>query len=435
MKKNGASDIVISPRGAMALLRGGVESVAGGVSESAVEVDPVDRALMRAGMERALANMEDEQGRGAVMYAPDHGPTSLLQSFLAEAAEGRFDELRAEGKLVPLPEGGFEAKFDTYDLAGWAASFFTWWGRVLRKHPFLGPPEAPDQRIPNWARIALLGDWGSGRYGAPVCAATIQTAAPRHDLLLHLGDVYYSGTEREVQERFLDLWPEVPGALSRAVNSNHEMYSGGRGFFRKTLPAFGQTSSCFAVENDHFLLVGLDTAYEEHDLTEQQVPWLTRLVDGARTKGQKVVLFSHHQPFSAFEKQGGALVDKLRLLLEGRRIFAWYWGHEHRAALYERHESWGTFGRLVGHGGYPYFRDKLTDRPLVKDNPDGSQWRRVVKAGVPEATVLDGVNPYIPTEEHRYGPNGYMTLELSGGTIAETVRAPDGTVLYAGEIG
>ncbi len=425
-------DVLVSPRGLAGALRAALKNPATPLEGAASGTPAGDAALEREigeGLEQALALLEAEPERGAVMFAPDHRPTSLLQSFLSETASGNIDDLRRGGKLDLAPDGGYEAKFDTHDITGWALSLLSWWKR-LKKHPFLGPPETPDRTIPNRARVAVLGDWGSGRYGAPVSAATIQATRPAYDLLLHLGDVYYSGTPKEVQERFLDCWPKVPGALSRAVNSNHEMYSGGEGFFEKTLPAFGQASSCFAVQNDHFLLIGLDTGYEEHDLTKHQVPWIDRLVAGADAKRQKVVLFSHHQLFSALEKQGTKLEAKLSHLLEKKRIFAWYWGHEHRAVIYDRHPRWGLFGRLIGHSGFPYFRDKVADRPLVKTNDDGSEWRRLVHGKTPDALILDGPNPYVRDDPRSYGPNGHLSLELNGGAITETVHAPDGTVLF-----
>ena len=64
---------------------------------------------------------------------------------------------------------------------------------------------------------------------------------------MHLGDVYYSGTEKEVEERFLKVWPTEAATINRALNGNHEMYSGGFGYFKLILPAFGQaapTSRC-----------------------------------------------------------------------------------------------------------------------------------------------------------------------------------------------
>src|SRR5262249_41112896 len=161
--------------------------------------------------------------------------------------------------------------------------------------------------VDNRLRLAMLGDWGTGLYGARPCAQSIEWSPRPPNVLLHLGDVYYAGTEREVEERFLGPWPRVPGALSRAVNSNHEMYSGGNAYFRQPLPTFQQRSSCFALQNDRWLLLGLDSAYEGNDwegghLSTDQVVWISRLIEASG--GRKVILFSHHQPFSLFEDQG-----------------------------------------------------------------------------------------------------------------------------------
>src|SRR6185503_4658257 len=240
-------DVLISPRGVVGGLRAMLRREASPF-EGAASDGPEDDALKEqigTGLEEAVTLFEAQVDRGAVMFAPDHGPGSLLQAFLAETASGQFEDLLRGGKLDPSAGGEYEAKFDEHDLAGWAASLLSWWRRLLKKQPYLGPPETPD-RIPDHARIAILGDWGSGRYGAPVSAATIASARPAYDMVLHLGDVYYAGTSKEVQQRFLDAWPKVPGALNRALNSNHEMYSGGQGYFGLTLPAFNQPASCFA---------------------------------------------------------------------------------------------------------------------------------------------------------------------------------------------
>jgi hypothetical protein len=63
------------------------------------------------------------------------------------------------------------------------------------------------------------------------------------------GDIYKSGTEKEVRERFLRFWPGNAATLSRAMPGNHEMYSGGIGYFDHVLPAFGQQTSYFSFAN------------------------------------------------------------------------------------------------------------------------------------------------------------------------------------------
>jgi hypothetical protein len=373
---------------------------------------------------KSLQTLEAAEKKSGVLAAPDDQFTSLLQSYLAEAS-------LQTGKVESVDGGGLEAQFDERDILGWAGSLFTW-VRRLKPHKWLTAPSTPDP-LPNTLRAAILGDWGSGLYGAPVCAKSIEDDPKGYGLLLHLGDVYYSGTESEVTNRFLKFWPKNPGAVSRACNSNHEMYSGGYGYFKKTLKEFKQAASYFALQNDHWLLVGLDTGYEEAELAKDQVDWLKGLVAGAGTR--RVVLFTHHQLFAWAERAKGELQERLSDLLTSRRIFAWYWGHEHRCMLYSQHQDWGLYGRCVGHSGYPYFHDKFTEGVIDQHGPQDTTWRKVDKKNnAPGGLILEGPNLYIKGHENEYGPHGYMTLEFDGARLNEIVHAPDRSVVYEREL-
>jgi len=260
-------------------------------------------AELRAYFAVVLDHLEQAGNGPGMLCAPEDQLASLAQSYLAEHP----DELAVT--KVPAPAGGLEVRYDRGDLLGWFRSVFTWWRRICPESWLTAPQEA--QRVGGGQlRVALLGDWGTGLYGAPVSARSIENDPEGYGLLVHLGDVYYSGTEKEVQENFLRHWPQVPGAISRAVNSNHEMYSGGVGLFRHTLPRFGQEATYFAVQTDDWLLVGLDTAYAKHDLHGGQVDWLDRLLADAGER--RLILFTHHQPFSRLDRrQGPRLVGKL----------------------------------------------------------------------------------------------------------------------------
>lgn len=382
-----------------------------------VSGDPLEATKMLAGLAGALKALEAAEKSPSLLSSPEHPVGSLLQTFIAQRAS-------EEGKLEPLPMG-LEAKFDDQDWLGWIGSFFTWWRKIV-PHKF--PNAAPQaESLPNDARLAVLGDWGTGLYGAPICAKSIEKDSDRYNMLLHLGDVYYSGNNNEVKERFLDFWPKVAGASNRALNSNHEMYTGGYAYFDMTLKQFGQPASYFAVQNDFWTLVGLDTAYHEHDLTDDQVAWLKSIVAAAGNR--KVVLFSHHQPYSLLDNQGPKLTTKLADLLSARRIFAWYWGHEHRCVVYDPHPLWGLQGRCIGHGGYPYFRTAARDLPAVPGQKE--VWHRLeAKNMVPGGMVIDGPNPYVQGEEDKYGPHGYASLHFDGGHLTEILRDADGVTLY-----
>ena len=288
----------------------------GGLEASGPEAE--DQAFMTAYLGDALRAIEDAETLPGVMVAPGHQLASLIQSYLAENPDGNL-----QTSEQPLPGGGIEVKYDSGDVLGWARSVFSWWRRI-RKQPWRAPSPAPEPLGTNGrARIALLADWGTGLYGAVQSAQAIE-ADGRFDLLMHLGDVYYSGTRKEVRENFLAKWPKVPGAISRALNSNHEMYCGGDGLFNETLPAFGQAGTTCALQTDDWLLVGLDSGYDDHDLHGEQAAWLEGLIDGAGDR--RVILFSHHQPYSLLDSQGPKLAAKLAKVLAARQIFAWYLG-------------------------------------------------------------------------------------------------------------
>lgn len=385
----------------------GLEAAAGGRSET-----PIARAEAIARLSDVLTVLEKVQTDPAVFASADDRMTSLVQSFLARQS------VLEPGKIAET-DAGPEAKFDSNDLVGWAGSLFDWIKKI-DKRDFIGEDSKP-QAIANKFRIAVLSDWGTGMYGAPTCARSIEKDA-KFDLLFHLGDVYYSGDVDEVEARFLKYWPQVPGAASRALNSNHEMYSGGHGYFGHILPAFKQAASYFAMQNDHWLLAGLDTGYEEHELYGEQARWLIDLVRGAGER--RVILFSHHQPYSLYEKQGSKLVAQLAPLLEARRIHAWYWGHEHRCVVHDPHPLWGLRGRCIGHSGFPYFRDRFA-KPLTEPG-----WQSVSgKNLVPGARVLDGPNRYVEGKADRYGPNGYVVLELDDRELRERYMTPEGVEL------
>src|SRR5690349_13314441 len=219
-------------------------------------------ALALAKLEQATQESDPE-----VFVTAQDRVASLLQS--------RVAELAGEGKTVDLPSGGKEVKFGTdalEDPFGWVKSLLDHVNKS-KYHPLLRPDSTTPRTIPNGARIALLSDWGTGMYGAPVSAQSI-LADGTFDVLMHLGDVYYSGTEKETEDRFLKLWPKAAAPLNIALNGNHEMYSGGTAYFRDIFKAFDQASSYCALANDRWLLIGLDTAYVDHAIDAEQAGWV-----------------------------------------------------------------------------------------------------------------------------------------------------------------
>jgi hypothetical protein len=380
-----------------------------------------------------LDAMQQSQGNfSRVLHTPRNPTAALLQAHVASQAvqHDKLESLVLKGIEEVLEI--FEVRFSQKDWVGWMISFFTWIEGIV---PAERPPALQDpEKIANHCNIAVLGDWGTGLYGAPVCAVSVQNDPDPYHLLLHLGDVYYSGTPDEIEDRFISRWPQVPGALSRALIGNHERYTGAHGYFESLLPRLHQTSSYFALQNDFWLLIGLDTAFyqdfwgQEGVLDSDQVSWLGRILKTAGNR--KVVLFSHHQPFTLLDKNsGGNLFELLSEFLETGKIVAWYWGHEHRCLLYDSHPQYKFSGRCVGHSGFPETRPDVTAAPASPEF--GSQWRRLERKGeIPGAWVLDTPNLYIPGFEADFAPNGFMRLELRDDRLIEYVRAPDNANIY-----
>ena len=307
-------------------------------ADADTEAPAAERAAVMAAVGTVLNQLRraEETAGAMVLTTPHHAPSCRLQSLIAsgEAAKLKFE---------PLPSGGLEAKFDTHDWFGWASVA---WQKLkhFTPHAMLRPSNSVAQPLPPTGRLALLGDWGTGLYGAPEIGKAVRSDPDPFVMLLHLGDVYYSGTGNETKERFVDVWPKRPEAISRTLNSNHDMYSGGEAYFGSVLPAFRQEGSYFAFQNDHWTLVGLDVAYQDHAIDDLQVAWLKEIL--AKAGDRKVVLFSHHQLYSHFESQGSKLWSHpgFGAILRSKRIFAWYWGHEHRCVLFEEPDP--TFGIL-----------------------------------------------------------------------------------------
>lgn len=266
-------------------------------------------------------------------------------------------------ELAVAPDG--RRMFGAFQIAdvGWVASAMAMGLRQLQgRRPFHPTPATP-RRISDRARLLLVGDWGTGLRRARAVAGQMRrvleqgTAAGLDQHVVHLGDVYYSGWDWEYDKRFLAHWPvdvdEADRVSSWAVNGNHDMYSGGQGYFdhllgdRRFLGHEG--SSFFSLHNDDWEILGLDTAWEDGGLADPQAEWVRERMAAT---GRKVVLLSHHQLFSVYQRAGAVLRSRLRGPLATGRVRAWFWGHEHRCMLFGRYNGVEA-ARCIGHGGVP----------------------------------------------------------------------------------
>jgi 3',5'-cyclic AMP phosphodiesterase CpdA len=268
--------------------------------------------------------------------------------------------------------------------------------------------------LPESCVIGLAADWGTGTRSAYAVADAIRAGNP--DVTIHLGDVYYSGTEDEFRNYFLaaGAWPRGRLARTRGgaqgtytLNGNHEMYSGGAGYFRRALPALAQEASYFCLENANWRIVGLDTGYYAKSfpfleliinfirLHRTNRRWLKDVVFANPGDRRPVILLSHHQWFSAFDTEYQRIGSELSPYLD--RVLLWFWGHEHRFAGYAPFGFNGkrVRARCIGHGGMPIELGGKISRPE----------RPLVFTDERKATDVDG---------EAIGYCGYAMLRLDG---------------------
>jgi len=324
--------------------------------------------------ESPVSGADPSEGRQA--YLPRSPAVSLLQSTLTDCVISRLDDL-----VKPLPpENNSFADFVLHEFdvfrkfgpcdAGWVESVIAKGLSHLRRRPKFVDGRAPDVDIADDARLVVVGDWGTGLTWAQAVGRELakHVAAAKDEgrevHVLHLGDVYYSGWKEEYRSRFLPYWPVRSAdedVASWALNGNHDMYSGGHGYFGYLLrdPRFARQngSSYFCLQSSHWQLLGLDSAYDDNDLAGDQGDWVA---DKQLASERKTMLLTHHEPYTAFvERDRPALLGRLDKAFEVRDIDAWLWGHEHLGCSYEPGAFPGLrFASCIGHGGVPVLLDK-----------------------------------------------------------------------------
>lgn len=314
--------------------------------------------------------------------------------------------------------GGGHVGFEKYELLDprWIASLANRLARPRLPYPKAKPTlheaELPADGRP--LRICLTGDWGTGSDTSKALAARMVSLEP--DILIHLGDVYYSGTEKE-SARFVNDWPRRVAA-SFALNSNHEMYSGGEGYFGVTLAAkkFAAQKGCpfFCISAGPVRILGLDSAYhalhllydvgtlgpEDDDAAPQRV-WLAEQAAEARKDGQRLVILSHHH---GLEEDLGAtdLLHEVLGTVGGAGEVHWYWGHIHAGIVHEPVTVGDVtlHGRCTGHGGVPW-------APFTSEERERYVWAETRRA------THDASEP-------RRALNGFVVLDVTSTGFTET---------------
>lgn len=319
------------------------------------------------------------------------------------------------------------SEFFKTNLIGFAWHYLR--SRFGARHPYQAYPRNEDSGIyplqssvvsREEISIALLSDWASDTAESDAVANLVARHAP--DYTIHMGDIYFVGTPKEVEDNFTAPYASwyYGASGSLALSGNHEMYSNGNAFFQHLLPAMyaqvgevrkTQQAGFFCLENDYWRIIGIDTGYTsvgrpfieilsppDCHLRKEQVAWLRdvlKLGDPQDTRG--LVFLSHHPYISAFREEYLRPGEQLRKLMgDAERPVIWFWGHDHRMVVY-RFDRNGkgplAYGRCIGHGGLP------------------------VDLRMPDQTELHKIDYYdrrLRTEikGHALGYNGFVRLVL-----------------------
>ncbi len=379
-------------------------------------------AALEAALAQSAPARPTDQLKGAM-------PHELQLSLLASAM--------SSGEVLLHPASALDAtdfyQYGNFD-PGWLATFF----HLLDSRPAPFPTHiarnlSPIVRIANEAAIAIVGDWGTGDASSQNIARRIADLKPDHTI--HLGDIYYAGAENEVRSKFLALWPQgvSPAAPSFALNGNHEMYSGGIGYFQLALTdarfKAQQGLSYFSLQNDHWTVIALDTAYFARNFyldgaldPDVQLPWMTTLVRAARQAGRRVILLTHHAGVDVEPAGAGVKVTVANLwnqvlqATDGGPDY-WYWGHVHAGyALAPVAVAGGRrlMTRCVGHCGVPWL-------PFAAESGLGGSGFTIEWGENRKANDVD---------EPARALNGFLVLRLSGERIVEEFRDENGAVRW-----
>jgi hypothetical protein len=172
------------------------------------------------------------------------------------------------------------------------------------------------------ARVALVGDWGTG--AQPAIQILKHIAGWKPDVLIHLGDIYYSGTQAECATNFTSPIASVlrnsnPVLAAYTLAGNHGMYCGGVGYYdliqHLNPEPLKQAASFFCLRSadEKWQLLAMDTGLHDYSpldvddavtfVEDDELEWHCARI---REFPGCTILLSHHQLFSAFSPIGKA---------------------------------------------------------------------------------------------------------------------------------
>jgi predicted MPP superfamily phosphohydrolase len=274
--------------------------------------------------------------------------------------------------------------------------------------------------LPNNAKVVLIGDWGTNMQDN---VSLLKTAIREHKpaAIVHLGDIYYSGTKSECQRNIVRAVSSIYKSLGRnrapffTIPGNHEYYSGGVGFYdmlttlNDGINGCRQEASffCLRTADNKWQFLGMDTGQDdcnpsdpvsdtlkEPKLRDSEIKWHVHKLKNFQGN---TILLSHHQLFSCHDAINSSRYKRSTIINTHlyktfrdyfNRISVWFWGHEHNQAYYEDGLFGLAKGRLVGCSAY---EAQLAEYPY--------------KVNYPAVKYADWMHPITPSPYPTQGVN------------------------------
>ncbi|MEO6632617.1 MAG: metallophosphoesterase [Mucilaginibacter sp.] len=396
---------------------------------------------------RVVPDVAFEEFNNTIATAPNHIHEALINGYLSQFY---FNAVMAvlEKRDASVPSHPPEFPESDYAYVHWVKAALDWLAH--RTNPFEPPSPYIDWQksgkdintfgvitIPENARIALIGDFGTGLPDATIMLmALIRELQP--DFIIHLGDIYYSGTEAECEvytQVFSDAFTRlgISPIPVFSIPGNHEYLSEGLGFFKhvigmnanNNLGNYNQEASyfCLRTAENNWQLLGMDTGLNSVEgnvftiltnayppaLQPSEVLWHANKLDNF---GGKTILLSHHQLFSASAVIDSKTKTYINPHLQAtfakyyKQVAAWFWGHEHILGIFadDTKQTGLAKGRLVGNSGYEEWGGE--DAYNTVANPAYPYLSPVVKVDTDAVTWK--------SKTYQFYEHGFALIQLQG---------------------
>jgi hypothetical protein len=330
--------------------------------------------------------------------------------------------------------------------------------------------------LPTDARIGIIGDWGTGFASAcggrtPAKDVLTNMMDKNIDYLIHLGDTYYSGTPQfknmllppsylcpgEEVDNLINCWPSLPDKHSFTLNSNHDMFCGGVGYFSDLvtsgtdpLSPFGHqnATSYFLLSNSKYQLFGLDSSYfatPPHFLggtlggtsNTKQSHFIRDNYDSSKTQ----IVFTHH-PALNFDGDGCTdLWDEVGTAYDENTVGTdnevspdyWYFGHNHNGVVYANSGRSSsarnrTNARLIGHSAIPHgFPRALANADDIADTEPGT----IPTSSFRNVTDVEWFAHDQATTKCQNISNGFAVIQLGESSVTEEYYNEAGQIVWS----